>query len=518
VRSTPPKHRRCTSVAVALSESDEALRAIEAAPACSRLRFLHRLDEAAAGRAVAWVSAEGVGVAPSIPTRQLSTRCQRHLGVLIEHAHLDQWRETIVMACGHAKRPQLEELLSCILDRAEVEARNARRLRVLAAACLETTPDVPEGVRQRIDECIAQYLVPPRSVSESKSLSPIGHRLLRHLPESLVGLSEAAAAATTRAAAMTGDVTALQRLGKYSTDARPKVQVELLNGWQYFDPERYAKEVLADAPLLPNGFAHISLFRFTPYLRHLRNLRSVELSVMNQIELEAAGEVPHLKTLMLNGECKLSGIPRGLEISTLSAFAIAPIERSDLDSLAHLPALSELLLSDQELRSIRGLEALASLTSLTLYGPIEDLSPLTSIAQLGKLAIGEEATVSSSVLARLPALRDLRLTDAMWFTSTDELLTSCPNLTSLMIDRSRCASLAGTDSSVLEWLSISDCPISSLEPLRSADALEVLYIDGCPVTDVSPLAGKRIKLWVSPKRKYLGVDMLDKRCRVRVWR
>jgi hypothetical protein len=36
-------------------------------PLESRLRFLHRLDEAA-GRVVAWVSAEGVGVAPTIPT------------------------------------------------------------------------------------------------------------------------------------------------------------------------------------------------------------------------------------------------------------------------------------------------------------------------------------------------------------------------------------------------------------------------------------------------------------------
>jgi len=36
-------------------------------PLESRLRFLYRLDEAA-GRAVAWVSAEGVGVAPAIPT------------------------------------------------------------------------------------------------------------------------------------------------------------------------------------------------------------------------------------------------------------------------------------------------------------------------------------------------------------------------------------------------------------------------------------------------------------------
>ncbi|MGY1710590.1 DUF2332 domain-containing protein [Geodermatophilus sp. SYSU D00758] len=33
-----------------------------------RLRFLHRLDDAAAGRAVVWVSVEGVGVAPGVPT------------------------------------------------------------------------------------------------------------------------------------------------------------------------------------------------------------------------------------------------------------------------------------------------------------------------------------------------------------------------------------------------------------------------------------------------------------------
>jgi len=37
-------------------------------PLESRLRFLQRLGEAAAGRAVAWVSAEGVGVAPAMPT------------------------------------------------------------------------------------------------------------------------------------------------------------------------------------------------------------------------------------------------------------------------------------------------------------------------------------------------------------------------------------------------------------------------------------------------------------------
>ena len=42
--------------------------ALSRLPVEGRLRFLHRLEEAAAGRAVAWVSAEGVGVAPAIPT------------------------------------------------------------------------------------------------------------------------------------------------------------------------------------------------------------------------------------------------------------------------------------------------------------------------------------------------------------------------------------------------------------------------------------------------------------------
>jgi hypothetical protein len=42
--------------------------ALSHVPFESRLRFLRRLDEAAAGRPVAWVSAEGVGVAPAIPT------------------------------------------------------------------------------------------------------------------------------------------------------------------------------------------------------------------------------------------------------------------------------------------------------------------------------------------------------------------------------------------------------------------------------------------------------------------
>ena len=60
----------------------------------SRLRFLHRLDEAAAGRAMAWVSAEGVGVA----------RRYRHLAIAAPLATASSaWRCSTGRCC--APRP-----------------------------------------------------------------------------------------------------------------------------------------------------------------------------------------------------------------------------------------------------------------------------------------------------------------------------------------------------------------------------------------------------------------------------
>jgi len=41
------------------------------------------------------------------------------IDTLVNHAHLDAWWETVVMACGHAKRPQTRDLLNGILNRAD---------------------------------------------------------------------------------------------------------------------------------------------------------------------------------------------------------------------------------------------------------------------------------------------------------------------------------------------------------------------------------------------------------------
>ncbi len=68
---------------------------------------------------------------------------------LVTRAHLDQWWETIVMAVGHATPERRAALLGGVLDRADTEPRHCRRLRLLAAACLDTAqmvdPEVTSG-------------------------------------------------------------------------------------------------------------------------------------------------------------------------------------------------------------------------------------------------------------------------------------------------------------------------------------------------------------------------------------
>ncbi|WHT22101.1 NACHT domain-containing protein [Crossiella sp. CA-258035] len=202
---------------------------------------------------------------------------QGRIEKLVSQAHLDVWWETIVMACGHAKRTQADTLLTEILDRADTEPRRARHLRLLAAACLETVEELDPAVRARVDTLIETHLVPPRSVREAGSLAAIGHRVLRYFPSTVDDLSEASAAATVRAAAFTENEDGLRLLRGYAADPRPRVQEELAAAWRYFEPARYAEEVLAGAPLR-DGHIRVRDEHLLPYVDRLTNLRSLDPS------------------------------------------------------------------------------------------------------------------------------------------------------------------------------------------------------------------------------------------------
>ena len=194
------------------------------------------------------------------------------LELLIAQAHKDQWRETIIMAAGHANAPQRAELLSGLLARISHEPRNARRLKLLVVGCLETLPAIPVELRQDVEAC-ADDLVPPHDVVSARSLSNIGEPILDRLPRTLTGLTAAAARAVVRTAWLVNGPSALDLLTGYGKDPRQNVQGELAKGWEYFDPDAYAQRVLADAPLV-NGHLNVSP-RLLFAVRHLTHLKSL---------------------------------------------------------------------------------------------------------------------------------------------------------------------------------------------------------------------------------------------------
>ncbi len=337
---------------------------------------------------------------------------QEHIETLAGNAHLDTWRETVVMACGHGKRSQTKALLTHILDRADAERRHARRLRLLAAACLETVTDVDAEVHERIDRVIRDHLVPPRSVKETRSLASIGHRVLRYLPGTLDGLSEAVAAATTRTVALTGGADAIPRLAGFAHDPRAAVQQELAQAWEYFDPERYGREVLADAPL-DNGYIRVSATRLLKHLRLLRHLSRTCVSLTDgpRTDFSLVQGVPHLTQLIqdVTGEVDLAPLAEHTGLRDL--YLLGTVDYVNIDALERLPGLETLWLDE-----LAGLDAVVRLTrlehlSISLPTPGTSLAPLRGLSALRHLSLwwGTPPQVINGIGEHLPDLEILDL-------------------------------------------------------------------------------------------------------------
>ncbi|MCC8243974.1 NACHT domain-containing protein [Saccharothrix sp. NEAU-S10] len=391
---------------------------------------------------------------------------QEHIETLAGNAHLDTWRETVVMACGHGKRSQTKALLTQILDRADSEPRHARRLRLLAAACLETVTDVDAEVHHRIDRVIRDHLVPPRSVRETRSLASIGHRVLRYLPETLDDLSPAAAAATTRAVALTGIADAIPRLSRYAQDRRQAVQLELAKAWEYFDPERYAREVLADAPLR-SGTIHVTEARLVKHLPLLRNLSWTTLRLAGpHADFRLVRGVPHLKYLHQDVEGDI-----------------------DLAPLAEHTELQQLFIPGaQGYRNLDALEVLPDLEELAL-GKLAELDGLARLRKLDFLAVRllPEAGPSLAPLRHLP----LRYLGLYWGATPevlDDIADHFPGLESLH--------LGGEIAQRLD-------PVTGLKKLREL----TLRAKSKPL-DLRPIRGMTLELWLSPRDEHIGLDEL----------
>ncbi|WP_369392085.1 NACHT domain-containing NTPase [Streptomyces sp. CG1] len=383
------------------------------------------------------------------------------IGNLVERAHLDLWRETIVMAAGHANTPQREELLDGILTRARDEPRHARTLRLLAAACQETVPAVSDGLAGRLEEAVAA-LLPPRRKTDPPALAAVGPSLLRRLPRSLDELTSKAAVQTVRTVALIGGEEALGLLEGYAEDRRRDVVGALIDAWAYFDADAYADRVVGGLPLDEHSvvLTHSGQLRAAARLSSLTKLR-IDFRLQN---LSFLIELPPLQVLVcaVQGTADLSLLRGHPGLKTLQLVHAASLRHPE--ALVDLPALRLLQLPLVGTDGVEGLPALPSLLHLALSRVRAEtrlgfLAQHSGVEYLYLVGVRRNSLPDLTPLSALTALQDLSLYNFDTWDLAQRLMSQYPELVGLTLNN--CLLHDGLDGlgrlPRLRWLELEGC-------------------------------------------------------------
>jgi hypothetical protein len=225
------------------------------------------------------------------------------IGALVANACTDLWSEVVVMAAGHATAAQRTELIRGLLDRAVAErsVRLSGSLRLLAVACLESSPELPPDLRREVQQAAAA-LLPPRTMTAAATVARSGGAFALDLLARSEPHSAAEVAATIRAAADIGDPAALQLLARFGKDARKSVVRELLPAWPRFDPQQYGRTVLPHHAIDSDEWFEIRDPSLVPALSHLANLRRLRIITPDgsPVDPTFAADLPNLRDLVVS--------------------------------------------------------------------------------------------------------------------------------------------------------------------------------------------------------------------------
>jgi hypothetical protein len=335
-----------------------------------------------------------------------------HVPLIIQRSTEDQWREVVILSCGHATTAQRETLLTGLLDRGDEQEANRHVLHLLAVACLETATTLSHELLARITKSL-QGLVPPKSMTEARLLASAGDLAVSALPANPRGQRATTTAACVRVLATIGNDHALERLKAYGSDARRTVQKELIRAWNLFDAIQYAKEVMGNSPL-DKGHLTIGDPDLLEATLELNNLKSLACDFGNRIDTLAGLEGRRdITALSLMGNDKIDRLQTLATLSNLFSLDIDSCMRvSDFSPLMSCQKLTFLDISRTRIESLHFLPHGKSLDTLILHncGKLTTLSGISRSEGITRLSImGSKALTDWSELASCRSLVSVNL-------------------------------------------------------------------------------------------------------------
>ncbi|MFI1257617.1 NACHT domain-containing protein [Streptomyces netropsis] len=305
----------------------------------------------------------------------------RDLGLLVRHAHDDQWEDVLRMAVAHARPTERATLLRRLVARGDRTAKHRTRLHLLAMACLEQATELEPGVREMV-ESRAGALLPPRTYEEARELAAVGPVILDLLPRPETLKSDEARAVIQTAVAVGGDA-ALSWLKQYRDCTDRKIQSSLAVGWGSFDTAEYAREILDHLP------------------------EDIGINVESPAELVAAKVIRQRTNVYFSGAFSATELTATIDRNRLQSLRVSGNHTvSDISFMRRLPHLRRLTLVDNgdlfDLSPLNGLP----LRELTLWGARQrDLTALR-LPALEHFNLG--APVEQRSIALFPAFPRLR--------------------------------------------------------------------------------------------------------------
>ncbi|GAA1080112.1 NACHT domain-containing protein [Nocardiopsis metallicus] len=324
-------------------------------PTADRVSFLHRTFEE-------YLAAKAIVEEDSFP-------------LLVSKAHDDQWHEVVMMAAGHATPAQREEMVTRLLDKADEVKKHHDRLLLVAFACLETSPHLPQHLREEVEKRVRSIL-PPRTKEHVHTLSMVGESVLPLLAKT-PPKNARQAAKTIEAAALIGGSRSTPVIKQALPFRSRDVFFAAQDAWERGASPELAEVLLEDA---------INSYHYT------FPIRTVHLELLSRY-------APRARTAVIQGEGSdtieaLAGMP-DLGKVILHADTPKPWREIDLSPLRDSTALRTFMNGGRT--SVARIEPLlgSPLTNFVLTSPTQvcDLHLIASFRELKRLQFDWELPV-----------------------------------------------------------------------------------------------------------------------------
>ncbi|WP_018657658.1 NACHT domain-containing protein [Actinomadura flavalba] len=430
---------------------------------------------------------------------------KNNISHVLRRAHDPLYHDVIIMSVAQAQNDpgRQRELLSGLIEQAEAGGEDARRLWLLAAACVADVDVVDPEIAGRVHAETAS-LLPPRGRDEIGAVTACGPFVLDLLADAArrPGLTHGQVEGIVRVAGAFGDESALALIRRFCEYPVRRVQRALTDAWeQAQDPERYTREILAHSKVTAITVRQPHL---VPLLRQVPELTEVDVWCQPSSVSRESWETLRGITVERFG----MRVPSSIDWSMLTEWA--GLRRLTLDGdggidwrcLATLRGLNSLVLRDIQDVDWEALASLPHLVSLQVIFPPDSpgrvkLAPLTRRNGLTSLALRrfDAASFPGHELARLTELQDLRLENVETIDLTPVATLPKLHALGLMAAGVRDVTPLGALRD-LRYLNLSSNPITDLRPLRGFPSEGYVNVTHTEVADLSPI--RHISLITDP--------------------